>query len=331
MLKTSFQLFFCLTITLTGATPAFGCSCSWGGGFLKTAPQCPLIIRGTVIEHSNKVLGKTPAMVVQIKEVLQGTASEQRLLIRGDNGMLCRIGVEQFTLGNEYILALNGPGSKPAYDGGPAISSCGQYWLEVQNGKVIGAINPESSLGEKQELKVEDFLSRLTVAKEDVYNAATIYGEVKAGEEFSHQFGSMYQLRLLPQPLGWLLSITEDSRLEDLSRLTPPWHGSPNPRELEGWHLRNSENTGPNEPGAKNINAPGLEREFIFSPEVGRTIDGPNRTAKPTTAEVAKITAFGKGTLSILDYRLTSLEPYRQAGFEWLKFKVDLRFKQQKK
>ena len=44
---------------------------------------------------------------------------------------------------------------------------------------------------------------------------------------------------------------------------TPPFHGI-NARYIEGWHFRNSDNSGPNEAGEKNVNAPQYERQICF-------------------------------------------------------------------
>jgi hypothetical protein len=146
-----------------------------------------------------------------------------------------------------------------------------------------------------------------------------IRGEVKMGEAFEKAFGPGFHFRLEPDPHGWLIVIRDERGNEDLSRLTPPFHFVPNPREIEGWHFRNADNTGPNESGEKNVNAPGLVREFIFSPEVGRTIDYP-----PKPEEIEKIKHFGRGELTILDYKLGDLVSGKRARFEWMRFEVDL-------
>jgi len=146
--------------------------------------------------------------------------------------------------------------------------------------------------------------------------------EVFAGQTFEKPFGPGFLFRLEPDPFGWLITLKYGN--EDISRLTPPWHFVPSPREIEGWHFRNSDNTGPNETGEKNVNAPGEVREFIFSPEVGKTIDGPQANQQPTPEEIKRIKSFGRGTLTILDYRLTNVEPGKQASFEWMRFYVEL-------
>lgn len=153
---------------------------------------------------------------------------------------------------------------------------------------------------------------------------AKIVGEVKMSETFEKPFGPGFYFRLEPDPCGWLITLRDEQGSGDLSRLTPPFHFVPNSREIEGWHFRNADNSGPNEPGEKNVNAPGLIREFIFSPEVGRTIDGPNAKREPILEEIEKIKRFGRGELRILDYRLGDLEPGKRARFEWMRFEVDL-------
>jgi hypothetical protein len=102
---------------------------------------------------------------------------------------------------------------------------------------------------------------------------------------------------------------------DDLSRLTPPWHGVPNPRTIEGWHFRNEANSGPND---GSVNAPGELREFIFSPEVGRSIQ---YNGSATAVEsVARVEAFGRGWLHLDQFRLTPPRQGERASFEWLEF-----------
>lgn len=136
-------------------------------------------------------------------------------------------------------------------------------------------------------------------------------------------FGSDLLFSLEPDPHGWNIMVKEAGDSEDLSRLTPPFHGI-NPRQIYGWHFRNADNTGPNEPGPKSVNAPGRVREFIFSPAVGRSTIGPGATQPPTPEEVEKIRAYGRGKLEILDYGLDNLIPNKQAKFAWMRFKVEL-------
>jgi len=99
----------------------------------------------------------------------------------------------------------------------------------------------------------------------------TFTGALKAGEHFQHPFGGRFNFELHPDDYGWSIAVYEQGRRDTLSRLTLPLHG-PNPTHIAGWHFRNEENTGPND---GSLNVPQAVREFIFSPEVGRSIAGP--------------------------------------------------------
>lgn len=147
-----------------------------------------------------------------------------------------------------------------------------------------------------------------------------ISGEVLKGATFSRSTPSGWILRLVPIAEGWFLQVTVRGReTEDLSRLTPPWHFVPNPREIEGWHFRNADNTGPND---GSVNAPQELREFIFSPAVGREIE--YKGSGTTAEDVEKVRSFGRGWFFIESYRLTPPRKGERAAFESLKFSACL-------
>ena len=145
---------------------------------------------------------------------------------------------------------------------------------------------------------------------------ASIRGEVRAGEQFEAETGS-FLFRLRPYETGWLISVYEPDRDDELSHLTPPWHFVPTPRDIQGWHFRNVDNTGPND---GTVNAPQERREFIFSPEVGRTIE--YRGSGTSAEDVERVKAFGRGELTILDYQLTP--PQRGGSARLLRMKFDV-------
>ncbi len=152
-----------------------------------------------------------------------------------------------------------------------------------------------------------------------------VVGGVERGETFTQTRGNVvgqpaddgWTLKLVPVESGWQLQVSAAGReSEDISRLTPPWHG-PNPRDLFGWHFRNTDNTAQNDGG---VNAPGLMREFIFSSHVGRDIQGAAATSSPTSEEIDAVRFFGRGWLFIDSYRLTAPRKGEQAAFESLTF-----------
>ena len=146
--------------------------------------------------------------------------------------------------------------------------------------------------------------------------AERIHGAVNRGDRFSEATPSGWILRLMPDSDGWFLEVTTEGReAEDLSRLTPPRHCVPNPREIEAWHFRNADNTGPND---GSVNAPQELREFIFSPAVGRDIE--YNGSATTAADVDKVRSFGRGWFFIESYRLTPPRGGERAAFEAITF-----------
>src|SRR5438034_1880940 len=69
-------------------------------------------------------------------------------------------------------------------------------------------------------------------------------GSLKAGETFNRAFAGRFIFALEPGDFGWEICIYERERTENLTRLTPPLHFFPNARYIDGWHFRNSLNTG---------------------------------------------------------------------------------------
>jgi hypothetical protein len=157
---------------------------------------------------------------------------------------------------------------------------------------------------------------------------AKFSGEVHEGKGFGRSFGPDFVFSLRPiEGAGWVIEIREKGRDEDISRLTTPFRG-PNARYIEGWEFRNEGNTGPNN---GSVNAPTELRRFFFSPEVGRTIDGPGvhlfvepRDVTREMEEIGRVEASGRGELEIVDYRLADLAPGQRARMVWMRFRVCL-------
>jgi len=152
---------------------------------------------------------------------------------------------------------------------------------------------------------------------------AEFSGTVKRGETFAHPLPGGLVFRLVPesQNLGWQIAVTDPARPgENLARFTPPFHFVPNPRFIEGWHFRNADNSGPNAVGEKNVNAPQEIRDFIFSPEVGRSITWPI-----DREDVKRITRDGQGMLTITHLDLGNLVPGERAWIESMRFTVRIR------
>jgi hypothetical protein len=142
-----------------------------------------------------------------------------------------------------------------------------------------------------------------------------VVGELKGGERFDSRAGR-FVVRLTPDDFGWILSVHEVGGQTDLSRLTPPLQFG-RKQHIQGWQFRNAENTGPND---GTVNAGQERREFIFSPEVGRTV-GNNSVS---LADIERVSRFGRGEFAMVDYELSPLNKSERARFTRMTFAVCL-------
>ena len=111
-----------------------------------------------------------------------------------------------------------------------------------------------------------------------------------------------------------------------------------NALRIEGWHFRNSDNSGPNEPGPNNVNAPQELREFYFvlnEADYRSAFDALQILLWPYSYSKQQIDATegahakvrkGRGKLMIRDFKLNALEPGKQAGIDRMAFHVELTF-----
>lgn len=169
-----------------------------------------------------------------------------------------------------------------------------------------------------------------------ITGASKFNGEVKAGEIFEKELAGGLIFRLMPIELGWTISVgTKDDRDSNFSAVvTPPYRGV-NAIYIQGWHFRNADNSGPNEPGPKMINAPAGEREFQFvlsSDDFKTAMDSlqkmlwsysfTEQQVKDATIVHEKLKK-GRGRLLVKDLKLNNLETGKQAGIDDMKFEVE--------
>lgn len=289
--------------------PAAPCSCDWRGPFLSVAVDAPLVVVGRILRHHS---GQAPAMDVLVQEILAGGLLDGGLTVQMGDGMHCRPVLDGFPPGSEWILALNGPGSKPG--NGFALSHCGEYWLRVDHDDVEGSI--DGTLGQVKRMPLREFRLRFLYPPfREVFS-----GKIVSGERFRRPFGHRFVFFLEPSESGWEIVLREYGREENLARLTPPLHSAPNPRDIRGWQLADDPKTCAPCPYATEA-APGNPRKFVFSPDVGRGIDGEKTGGPPGPEEIEAVRRFGRGTLKIEGF---GLRPGKDGcpDIEWLKFSV---------
>lgn len=166
-------------------------------------------------------------------------------------------------------------------------------------------------------------------------------GEVVRGQTFEKEIGRGLVLRLTPgsgEVADWTISIGDktDPESDFTSVVNSPYRGIINHIYIAGWHLRNADNSGPND---GSINAPGNTRKFFFvlnkadAEEAARLLD---KILWPATErgweELDKNLALheaipkGEGVLTIMDMELGNLAVGEQAWIEEMKFEVELTF-----
>lgn len=160
----------------------------------------------------------------------------------------------------------------------------------------------------------------------------SLSGTVTRGQTYSQNVATDLAVQLIPTTYGWELWVgdpTVSTATADNFAMpaTPPFYGI-NARQIDGWHFRNSDNSGPNDAGDKNVNAPQALRAFCFvstNEDFQRALEA-LATGIPALGEAIAADAFPlhRGTLTITDYTLGNLVADEQAWFEEIEFAVTL-------
>lgn len=121
---------------------------------------------------------------------------------------------------------------------------------------------------------------------------------------------------LMRAETGWSVRLYEGEPVgnaADLTALTPPLRGVPNPRDIFGWHFRNAANTAPN---TGDVNAPQHMRAFVISPALAGTA-GPKLSGdeRPEPGP-----GDGIGWLQVVDFGLANPRPGTKASMNYLQF-----------
>lgn len=207
-----------------------------------------------------------------------------------------------------YDLPLRGPG-------GPELASAGVTCDYDGDGHFLGAY-------------------LLTVQPPPAFHAE---GEVARGEAFEAPIDSTRTFRLAPFSEGWIIEV-KGANGDFCDMLTPPYHG-PNDLVIFAWHFRNADNTGPNELGPKNVNAPGAVRVFrcakteaeraAAEASLRKVLWKSNASPKEVdeavdTHERLSATAQ-RGTLAIRAMTLGNLGEGKRPWIESMRFRFELR------
>ncbi|MCP4384979.1 MAG: hypothetical protein GY798_26810 [Hyphomicrobiales bacterium] len=140
---------------------------------------------------------------------------------------------------------------------------------------------------------------------------------VAGDQDFDQALANGWVFALVRAENGWSIRLYEGEPIGDavdLTALTPPLRGAPNPRDVLGWHFRNAANTGPND---GDVNAPQELRAFVISPALAGT--GGHRPPGDKSSPTPSVDD-GIGWLRVIDYGLAGLQPGERARMNYLQF-----------
>lgn len=207
-----------------------------------------------------------------------------------------------------------------------SVVAAGDHWVGQSGAKSVYAAD---SIAQKSK-----------PANEARPKTAKVSGEVLKGRSFEKQIEANLFFRLIPQELGWTIFIGNKAGADNnfCAVVTPPYRGV-NHLYIEGWHFRNEDNSGPNEVGPKNVNAPQEARHFYFvlnAADYHKAFDALQILLWPYTHPKQQINwaenvhaklPKGSGTVTIRDLKLNTLEFGKQAGIDRMTFDVLLKFR----
>jgi len=165
-------------------------------------------------------------------------------------------------------------------------------------------------------------------------------GEVQRGDTIVHPFEHeehRLEFRLVPAGHGWSIWVDDPMNRERnlVVAATPPYSGI-DPAVIEGWHFRNTGNTGPNKRGKNHVDAPGNVRKFAFvldgpgyqaareALEILMSPDGRSRTELQHAEERLAAIPKATGTLEIEAMELGNLIEGQQAWIDRMAFHIQI-------
>lgn len=142
--KTLISIIFLLVSTFSIA-----CSCESTENFSKVALKADLVVLAKINKYltfKENYSGKIPiSMEIEIIEILKGKSSNKKIIIWGDNGILCRPYLDEFKEGESYFLALYSSeenyGHEDEKQNDYSISICGEYWMKADLNKKTAISN----------------------------------------------------------------------------------------------------------------------------------------------------------------------------------------------
>lgn len=152
------KAFIALVATISMSS-GFACTCMFAGVFAEFAEQHPIIVRGTIHQHGEKLPNNSSyfkTMTVVVSETVKGTFPHTAFEFYGDTGMSCLryIALDDYPIGSEHLFILESEESLQP------LMVCGESSLLIQGDSVQGHIRDATGF-HTYELKIDDLIERV--------------------------------------------------------------------------------------------------------------------------------------------------------------------------
>lgn len=141
------------------ASGSYACSCAPGGGFEVFAEQHPVIVRGTVLQHDERLPNNSDyfrTMTISVSNTLKGDFPHSTFEFYGDTGMACLryITLDDYPVGSEHLFIL------ASDDALQPLMVCGESSLLINGDTVQGRSRDTNGYG-TYEIDLNELLDRV--------------------------------------------------------------------------------------------------------------------------------------------------------------------------
>lgn len=141
------------------ASGSYACSCAPGGVFEVFAEQHPVIVRGTVLQHGERLpnnSGYFRTMTIGVSNTLKGNFPHSVFEFYGDTGMSCLryITLDDYPVGSEHLFILASDETLQP------LMVCGESSLLI-NGDTVQGLRRDANGDPTYEIDINELLDRV--------------------------------------------------------------------------------------------------------------------------------------------------------------------------
>ena len=151
---------------------SYACSCLGTGNFINSISNFDAVAKIKVLryedyfsyEYENDSIPLT--LVAEVIKLYKGNLKSTIIKLGGDNGMLCRRYVKEFKIDQYYFIQYDYQGMF----GSPEISSCGEVFVEISDGKTISKKWSFFDINHVSSFSVSSFENKIIDALDECVN-----------------------------------------------------------------------------------------------------------------------------------------------------------------